>query len=64
MLKITKGIRIYPNTKLATIAIQENKISNSTNLLYPTFYCSSEIYNRNVDKILSTFKNNIKFKVL
>jgi radical SAM superfamily enzyme YgiQ (UPF0313 family) len=64
MLKITKGIRIYPNTKLATIAIQESKISNNTNLLYPTFYCSSEIYNHNVDKILSTFKNNVNFKVL
>jgi len=64
MLKITKGIRIYPNTKLATIAIKENKISKDTNLLYPTFYCSSEINNPNVDKILSTFINNVNFKVL
>ncbi len=37
-LKITQGIRIYPGTKLARIAINEGLISPKDDLLYPTFY--------------------------
>jgi radical SAM superfamily enzyme YgiQ (UPF0313 family) len=37
-VKITVGIRIYPETTLARIALQEGVITEKTNLLLPTFY--------------------------
>jgi len=37
-IKITIGIRIYPETPLARIALQEGMITEKTNLLFPTFY--------------------------
>lgn len=37
-LKITTGIRIYPGTPLAGIALQERVITEETNLLFPTYY--------------------------
>ena len=37
-LKITIGIRIYPHTKLAEIAIQDGLIAPDDNLLFPKFY--------------------------
>jgi len=37
-IKITTGIRIYPETPLARIALQEGMITEKTNLLLPTFY--------------------------
>lgn len=37
-MKITTGIRIYPNTALAQTALHEEVITPETNLLYPTFY--------------------------
>jgi radical SAM superfamily enzyme YgiQ (UPF0313 family) len=37
-LKITVGIRIYPGTALAGIALREGVITEQTNLLRPTFY--------------------------
>ena len=37
-LKITVGIRIYPNTMLAKIAVDEGLISPNDDLLYPRFY--------------------------
>ncbi len=37
-MKITTGIRIYPDTPLAPTALQEGVISPQTNLLFPTFY--------------------------
>jgi radical SAM superfamily enzyme YgiQ (UPF0313 family) len=37
-IKITIGIRIYPKTFLARIALQEGMITEKTNLLFPTFY--------------------------
>jgi hypothetical protein len=37
-LKITVGIRIYPNTKLAKIAVHEGIINPDDDLLYPGFY--------------------------
>jgi radical SAM superfamily enzyme YgiQ (UPF0313 family) len=37
-LKITVGIRIYPNTMLAKIAVDEGLISPNDDLLYPQFY--------------------------
>ncbi len=37
-IKISKGIRIYPYTALAKIAVNEGMISSDNNLLKPTFY--------------------------
>jgi radical SAM superfamily enzyme YgiQ (UPF0313 family) len=37
-MKITSGIRIYPNTALARTALKERVITPDTNLLFPTFY--------------------------
>ena len=37
-MKITAGIRIYPNTDLARIAISEGLIEPDDDLLYPRFY--------------------------
>ncbi len=42
-LKITIGIRIYPNTKLAKVAISDGMISQEDNLLIPKFYVVKEI---------------------
>jgi hypothetical protein len=44
-LKITIGIRIYPYTALAKIAVNEGLILPEDNLLYPTFYCVPNIKN-------------------
>ncbi len=37
-LKITQGIRIYPHTKLARIAVSEGMVAPDDDLLKPTFY--------------------------
>jgi radical SAM superfamily enzyme YgiQ (UPF0313 family) len=42
-LKITIGIRIYPDTKLARIAAAEGRIAADDNLLQPRFYCVKEL---------------------
>jgi radical SAM superfamily enzyme YgiQ (UPF0313 family) len=42
-LKITVGIRIYPYTKLAGIAVEEGRIAADDNLLKPRFYCVKDL---------------------
>jgi len=42
-LKITIGIRIYPETLLAKIAIDEGRIRPQDNLLHPRFYVVSNL---------------------
>ena len=42
-LKITIGIRIYPDTQLAGIAKDQGVITSESNLLYPHFYLSPEL---------------------
>ena len=37
-LKVTAGIRIYPETELARTALREGVITEDTDLLFPTFY--------------------------
>jgi radical SAM superfamily enzyme YgiQ (UPF0313 family) len=37
-LKISIGIRIYPNTQLARLAIEEGLVSSEQELLFPRFY--------------------------
>jgi radical SAM superfamily enzyme YgiQ (UPF0313 family) len=43
MLKITVGIRIYPRTPLARIALEEGVISAEDDLLFPRFYLRPEL---------------------
>ncbi|MFH1932640.1 MAG: hypothetical protein ABIN18_13770 [Pseudomonadota bacterium] len=42
-LKITAGIRIYPNTSLKKQAIKEGLIKYNDNLLSPKFYVSKDL---------------------
>jgi radical SAM superfamily enzyme YgiQ (UPF0313 family) len=42
-LKITRGIRIYPHTRLAKIAAQEGLIGAGDDLLFPRFYMVEEL---------------------
>ena len=42
-LRVTAGIRIYPDTALADTAINQGVITPQTNLLYPHFYLSQEL---------------------
>jgi len=42
-LKVSQGIRIYPCTTLAKIAVDEGRIAADENLLKPTFYMVAEI---------------------
>jgi radical SAM superfamily enzyme YgiQ (UPF0313 family) len=43
LVKISVGIRIYPNTPLAAQAIKEGRITPRENLLSPTFYVVDDI---------------------
>jgi radical SAM superfamily enzyme YgiQ (UPF0313 family) len=43
MLKITVGIRIYPNTPLAQIAREDHVTGADEDLLYPRFYLAPEL---------------------
>lgn len=43
MLKVTAGIRIYPRTPLASIAVEEGMISARDDLLLPRFYLRPEL---------------------
>jgi radical SAM superfamily enzyme YgiQ (UPF0313 family) len=42
-LKITRGIRIYPHTRLAKIAVEEGLIEADDDLLFPKFYMVNEL---------------------
>jgi radical SAM superfamily enzyme YgiQ (UPF0313 family) len=51
-LKVTAGIRIYPQTLLAARAREEGLITEKTNLLFPIFYLTDELK----DWLLPTIK--------
>ena len=42
-MRLTGGIRIYPDTQLAKTAKDQGVITSKTNLLYPCFYLSREL---------------------
>ena len=44
-LKISVGIRIYPNTALAARAVAEGIIDPTDDLLFPRFYLSPTLHN-------------------
>ncbi len=43
MVKVSVGIRIYPNTRLADTAIREGKIPSHDALFFPAFYVKEEL---------------------
>jgi hypothetical protein len=40
-LKITVGLRIYPETPLAAAAVAEGQVATNDDLLWPRFYLAS-----------------------
>jgi radical SAM superfamily enzyme YgiQ (UPF0313 family) len=42
-LSINIGIRVYPNTELARIALNESVFGSQDDLIFPAFYLSQEI---------------------
>jgi radical SAM superfamily enzyme YgiQ (UPF0313 family) len=52
-LKITVGVRIYPNTSLAKKAIEEGMIASRDELLFPRFYLTKGL----ADWVPETLKN-------
>jgi radical SAM superfamily enzyme YgiQ (UPF0313 family) len=52
-LKITLGVRIYPDTALARIAVEEGMISSQDDLLSPRFYLAKGLE----DWLPKTLKN-------
>lgn len=57
MMKVTTGIRIYPNTKLAQIAVQDKIITPNEALLFPKFYLSSGLADWLRPTVLQWIKN-------
>ncbi len=52
MVHITKGLRIYPNTELYDIAINEKIINKDDDLIYPLFYISKNLTLDKLNKII------------
>jgi radical SAM superfamily enzyme YgiQ (UPF0313 family) len=50
-LKITAGIRIYPHTALAKIAVEEKRISPNDDLLHPRFYLAKGLEGRLLETV-------------
>lgn len=42
-VKLTTGIRIYPQTKLAALALEEGRITGDEDLLFPKFYLAKSL---------------------
>jgi len=52
MVHITEGIRIIPKTELFEIALKENVISKSQNVIEPMFYVNPKLGKENLTRIL------------
>jgi radical SAM superfamily enzyme YgiQ (UPF0313 family) len=55
-MKITAGIRIYPDTALARIAVAEGMITSGEDLIFPSFYITENLK----DRLLETVDNWIQ----
>ena len=55
-MKITTGIRIYPYTALARIAVSEGVIASEAELIFPRFYMAKNLK----DRLLETVSNWMK----
>jgi len=58
----TIGFRVYPQTQLARIYLQENPCGDGNNLFYPCFYCSSRISSYEILKLVhERLRRNVNF---
>jgi radical SAM superfamily enzyme YgiQ (UPF0313 family) len=57
-LKITIGIRIYPETKLSEIAREQGIIKQEDDLLYPSFYLSPHLTKEWLSERIVRFKTS------
>ena len=53
MIHMTTGLRIYPNTRLHQIALEEKLVKAQDPLLEPCFYISEELGKERIDSILA-----------
>ncbi len=53
MVNITEGLRIYPKTPLADLAIHESIIASGQSLLFPEFYVSPHLGEEKLSQIIS-----------
>ena len=57
-LRITTGIRIYPNTKLMETALEHDMIKENDDLLFPRFYMAEKIQDWLVDTVRERAKKH------
>lgn len=53
MVHVTEGMRIYPHTHLAEIAVREKTIKKGESLLFPNFYVSPELGEEKLSWVIS-----------
>jgi hypothetical protein len=58
--QIMLGIRIYERTDLHKVALREGQISDTTNLLFPTFYFSMDLKKDSIELILEKAEENAR----
>lgn len=63
MVKLTVGIRIYPQTRLARMAVAEGRISSENDLLFPVFYIRKELEDWLIDLVGAKQKEQPNFFV-
>ncbi|MBI5593333.1 MAG: radical SAM protein [Deltaproteobacteria bacterium] len=56
-MKVTTGIRIYPYTALARIAISEGLIASETELIFPHFYVAKNLRDRLIETVSNWMKD-------
>lgn len=56
-MKVSTGIRIYPYTALARIAVQEGVIASEAELIFPRFYIAENLKDRLIETVSSWMKD-------
>ena len=54
MVHITEGLRIYPNTPLYKLALEERLVRRDESLITPRFYVSPDLGESNLEKIITS----------
>jgi radical SAM superfamily enzyme YgiQ (UPF0313 family) len=55
---LAEGVRLYPNTKLYRIAVEEGQISESQSLLEPVYYQSRMLGSKEICRYMEEFGQN------